>query len=1099
MIGGSTKEITAMEQALQDLKKQVTSQALQGSVTSINEIGKQIKVAQGKIADANRFQRRELKNTIDQLSEQMKQSYQSVMFTQQQIIKGQSEGNDALVGAAQRAAQNIKTTLDAQAQSAKNFVQEIDSFNKSIEGAKEAYEGLERNRKDRAKEIGELGEAIERNFLKRLETGIDTLKQGVTDLSEIPTTISSKISESLNAKAIDYAKRSEEAGTKEEGTGLMKLASTFAGLAKTVMAVGAGLALVVKLFTMAEGAVKEMNKKILESASFTDLLAVSAGDAQENLKKVRLSFTDGSFSNSLGMLNDEVIALVGTLNNANLGFKALGGGERGIINMKDGMYALKEMSLALGIEMNDAVQAAERFAYQIGVSASNGAAFKSMSEYMGDIRDMAVQSTYSTANFYRQITDLVSQLDNMNLRTKEAGALFIRLGRVVGPQGVSGFLSSLASGLKGEDYLDQIKRQMLTNSKSTRKIIQTEAKRSSQAFLDTFKDSAGMDMLGGFGIDTSSRDKMLKSLQSLSVEDRQAVLGKLSMSDDTAGLGRELAKVIDIARGAAEGASRTDRSRAMDQMGTSGSIAMQYARAETYLKGRDVSELSDIDKKAMMAFTDLTKEQIEGYGKVQDQMKGQFELAKSGQLTKEQLENMGLKSEGGQLKMSKTDVAVENLTDFILAQGEALAKTGDEQPTQTDLLQQNVTATMTIADQINNHLGGYLQSISSSIMNLVNFFVSDGENEATKEARKIATEEVKGELEALAKKQGELFNDISSTKVLLTTAKGDRKKELEKKLKSLEDQKSNVDTRRKILSESINQMQQNKYGMGTLWDSDVSSEQMKGISQRQAAVKIGTRDPNALMGTVGKMTDLERMGLADPAAMKKAMEDPEMKTMLQQMYGVTVREVDRGDDNLVPDEYFVDGLPLNPEGLTKAIEATRPTESEELKLDKKKSDEANKSQTTKKRDETQAENIAKAMVKEEQKSKLMAIAESLNLQNTDKLSNEELRKKIMSGRDASNLTQTTGFSREFLEAAGISSPTPVSDLYISKGRAYKLDSKDDVLASKPGGAVDRVMGGVGGGTTFNATFHINGGGEQQAKEVVRQLENWVKSTRGGSR
>jgi hypothetical protein len=1072
MIGGSSKDITAMEKALQDLKKQVTSQALQGSVTSINEIGKQIQVAQGKIATANKFQRRELKNTIDQLSEQMKQSYQSVMFTQQQILKGQSEGNDALVDAAKRAAQNIKTTLDAQATSAKNFVQEIDNFNKSIEGAKEAYEGLERNRKDRAKEIGELGEAIERNFLKRLETGIDTLKQGVADLSEIPTNIASKISEGLNAKSIEYAKKSEDAGTKEEGLGLMKLAGTFAGLAKTVMAVGAGLALVVKLFTMAEGAVKEMNKKILESTSFTDLLAVRAGDAQENLEKIRLSFTDGTFSNSLGMLNDEVIGLVGTLANANLGFKALGGGKQGIINMKDGMYALKEMSLALGIEMNDAVQAAERFAYQIGVSASNGAAFKSMSQYMADIRDMAVQSTYSTSNFYRQITELVGQLDNMNLRTKEAGALFIRLGRVVGPQGVSGFLSSLASGLKGEDYLDQIKRQMLTNSKSTRKIIQTEAKRSSQAFLDTFKDSAGFDMLGQAKIDTSSRDNMIKSLQALSTEERQAVLGKLSMSDETAGLGRELAKVMDIARGAAEGASRTDRSRAMDQMGTSGSLAMQYARAETFLRGRDVSELSDIQKKAMMQFTDLSKEQIEGYAKVQDQMKGQFELAKSGELTAEELEKMGLKSEGGKLKMSKTDVAVENLTDFILAQGEELAKTSEEQPTQTELLQQNVTATMTIADQINNHLGGYLQSISSTIMDLLGYFTGKSESEETKKNKSILKKELEDQIQADMSARRELEQKLATKKTLLSTAKGVKKKSLEEESKKIQEQLTFNRKRTELRQSQLRELNRGVFNDAEgiqFGDDDYTVEQLRKESGGKAVERV-----------VPGMLGAKQQELSEVAESLRL--DPENEN-LRAKYNKLAGASDQG----LLEQSFEDLMGI----------LTPPSEAEEAKAEVKKQDAVNKSQSTKKRDETQAEKIAKAMVKEEQRTKLLAIAEELGFNDRIKgFDNETLRDLIVARRAES---PPLGFSREFLEAAGISSPTPVSDLYISKGRAYKLDSKDDVLASKPGGAVDRVMGGGSGGTTFNATFHINGGGEQQAKEVVRQLENWVKTTRGGSR
>ena len=134
---------------------------------------------------------------------------------------------------------------------------------------------------------------------------------------------------------------------------------------------------------------------------------------------------------------------------------------------KDIMKQLKIETLELGISMDEAVSRAESFAYEIGVSVKDGAFLRNMVSDFGDIRDMAVQTGYSTANFYEKVKGLTNELDNMNLRTKEAGALFIRLARVVGHGGVQGLLSGTAS-LKGEDYLEQIKRQMLTDKKRHR-------------------------------------------------------------------------------------------------------------------------------------------------------------------------------------------------------------------------------------------------------------------------------------------------------------------------------------------------------------------------------------------------------------------------------------------------------------------------------------------------------------------------------------------------------------------------------------------------------------------------------------------------------
>ena len=53
------------------------------------------------------------------------------------------------------------------------------------------------------------------------------------------------------------------------------------------------------------------------------------------------------------------------------------------------------------------------------------------------------------------------------------------------------------------------------------------------------------------GLKTDSKEELIAAMQKMSTKDRQALLGELAMDQDTAGLGVELAKTFDIARGSA--------------------------------------------------------------------------------------------------------------------------------------------------------------------------------------------------------------------------------------------------------------------------------------------------------------------------------------------------------------------------------------------------------------------------------------------------------------------------------------------------------------------------------------------------------------------
>jgi len=77
---------------------------------------------------------------------------------------------------------------------------------------------------------------------------------------------------------------------------------------------------------------------------------------------------------------------------------------------------------------------------------------------------------------------------------------------------------------------------------------------------------------------------------------------------------------------------------------------------------------------------------------------------------------------------------------------------------------------------------------------------------------------------------------------------------------------------------------------------------------------------------------------------------------------------------------------------------------------------------------------------------------------------------------------------------------PAQDLIISDKGAFRLNSKDDILAMKPGGAVEEYVKSTGGGMGKggNVTININGGDEARVFEVVKKaMKSAGVVTQGG--
>jgi hypothetical protein len=1127
----------AMDKMFAQLAKSARIDVFKTSLDSMQEaleVSKKIRKDEEKATGRNNAaQQKMLAGFASGLERQLSLSTKGLLKAQAKVQKALRTGNEAEMKIAQAEASRLSSVVSDIMKRSRESAKEIESYNKALETSNKIFTQDLTTRREKVEELGKAGYIAQEVMLGSIKSSADALKEGVSSLEGLTEGVTGKLTKFFHKRAASFDEKARSEEDPGKASGFMQMAKSLGGLAKTLAVVGGSVTILVSLFSMAEGAVKDMNKSILSSVSYTDLMAVSGEEVQDKFKTLRSLFTDGSFLDELGMTSDDLVSLGGSLNDANLGMRALGGGNSGLELTRKAMKDIKTESLRLGISMDDAVSRAESFAYEIGVSVKDGAFLKSMVSDFGDIRDMAVQTGYSTANFYTKVKGLTDQLDNMNLRTKEAGSLFIRLGRIVGPDGVSGLLSGTAS-LKDEDYLDQIKRQMLTDKGKTKDILEAEAQRSASNIRSTFGASEkGMGILAKAGLDTGDNKALVASMQKMSTENRQALLGELALSEDTAGLGRELAKSFDVVRGSSKGASRTDRSRAFDSMGAGAGLAMQYARLETHLGGRDVSDMSDIQKKAMMSFTDLTKAQVEQFGRMQDTFKGQFrasqDMAAKGSLTKEEeqkLSAMGLKAKGGKLLTKDTDIEVKDIAAFILAQSESIDKTKDSALSQEQLLSQNVVATVSLADRINKYLGEILMDISGGIMDMVNYFFGRSETEETKANKAVVRRDLESKLgksrDLLGGKRSELLKAQMSLKV----ASPKEKKKIKTQISTLEKDIKEQEDLKVALKTSLNNVNKSTHTPTFLgMTQTVSKEEIRKSALRTTTEDLQSR--GALKGTAydKHATESERLlkgfntnyGTSHeslPDALKASKGRVEMDYFKQEGYNVSgARIYKKGGSPSEARQYFESGedsestrgdksavfksLDEQTKKLDRQIKALEySVDSQKQKKEAVEQEKAKAQDSTVKRaKEKNNTHLAEEIVNAEKKDKLSSLATALGVNYGADAGASTIAEKINQKGLTSEQLLGYGYEKQILRELGIKVEN-INDGLFTNGKMYRFDQKDDILAMKPGGAVSQL-----GGGTINATINVNGAGDPEAvgRIVMREMENLNKRIRGGAK
>ena len=485
----------------------------------------------------------------------------------------------------------------------------------------------------------------------------------------------------------------------------------------------------------------------------------------------------------------------------------------------------------------------------------------------------------------------------MNYRSKEAGILFVRFSKVLGKSGLDKALQSLFSGFRGEDYLEQLKRNMISKSSELRRATEVEAVRFAKNFQDMFGGDQAQAALreAGLDLDGLNSQQIVTKIGALNEAQRQQIMGVLvddkRVSDE---MRDQLYSFMRLARGTNQRATGAEKMAAQEEFSAGGNMRTNFARMQAFLKDRNINELSQGGRASLLALPGVTKELVTQFAQLQTSFKGQYKriqdiaadriaVPTSATVTEEDgterpmtkqeyIASLGAGvtlTDDDRLIMTDTRMAVGSFTDFLQAKQSATPEEDPEpepprEKTTNEYLAEGREATQSVFDVLNNNIQGILRDIAGGIMSMVTWLTGGNETDETKRAKEEAIDKIGGDIERL-----------QSSVTAETRTLGDKKRQLAvlNARTDLTDEEKQTQSRLSLeMADHEKTIRQRQEQIGTLrgrqryiQQNKFSATTAEGIN---TAVSQGTMREGVLAAQEGRETD----GPEIPEAVRKQIE-----------------------------------------------------------------------------------------------------------------------------------------------------------------------------------------------------------------------------------
>jgi hypothetical protein len=547
------------------------------------------------------------------------------------------------------------------------------------------------------------------------------------------------------------------------GKGMAMLGRAAAGLgaaAGAIAGVAVAMAAVVAVFAAAYGKVKEWNKKILEGASGFDLLDENTSKLETSLHRMRKAAS--RVSRSFNVSAEKAFEMTTAFNEAGLTIREMKGWT-GATNQVSAMTKAMTFGIAtttaLRISADDLATMTNRMYQNFGMNQA------AMTDAMAGFGQAAQMSGMNTRSFFAAISEATSGMALYNFRLGDTAELMVGLVKILGEDLAKQTLG-MTGGFKNMDIRGKYTKTM-TGGAAMSNTLQAGANRQianrGEQLLagdfditKAFKNAGLTDLAGQFDIDK------LASLQGFELGQVQAQIA--AEINDKGGDGdaavRSLEDLTQLARVAQGGGSNMDRAMALGAVDRPTEIAATVSSALGVL---GVSSFGEVEGSVatMAAFEELTGLQGEQY----EVMKEIFNRA-GGQML-----------EQGQTNVNLASVAAAIAEDpGALLTEEDMAKMATTPPgdPMMDMAKQQLVATQTIGDVLGGQISGALNFIGGGVTSMVNsmmdFWGSDTNNkeamaEAESEQKRLGTSMTDLMSEIRATEQGDMDDDAKATKI----------------------------------------------------------------------------------------------------------------------------------------------------------------------------------------------------------------------------------------------------------------------------------------------------------------------------------------------
>lgn len=520
-------------------------------------------------------------------------------------------------------------------------------------GDKEHGKFLERERKKEMKHLKQIADRrkshyqdyvrlqersmsqIADDYNDKIQQGVGNLLSGNLSPGGILKSIGGKMQQ--RGDAATQAGRGADASKTTRAMG--QIGKVMAGMGTAVMAIGSIAVLVVglvKAFIDLDAKIKNMNKSIAESAGAADFGFGTANDAAYRMSglmdNIRTQILDQTADwDGYRQSSESMFKVLGTMNEMNFTFKAM---QKEIDNTTNSINSFADISIRavaygklLGVETGQMGSDMAKMANEWGVGLDT------ISEGLHLVHKEALLSGFSTKRFYSTILEVTSGLGQYNVRLQEAAGLLTTMGAAMGESQGEGMFKSMATdtSFAGKSPVDALRDILIKGGPgAVQDIFKDEAVAKAADMFNAMTEEQRQQFGQKFKLDTSSAQAFGEAFAKAAPGQKAvgAAMGEFGIAGEARGFGTAAARSGQAGQGN------------LDRMATSfgdlgAASRMRFMMRLPAMLGHSFSDLSDLLERGaipeLQAFLDtqgMSMEQFKNLAELQGALADEFEAMK---------------------------------------------------------------------------------------------------------------------------------------------------------------------------------------------------------------------------------------------------------------------------------------------------------------------------------------------------------------------------------------------------------------------------------------------------------------------------------------